>query len=63
MVKSKSAGYICPKLKSSKNQRFSLVENSHDEEEIDSTEGEDFLKTLLPQQDFTDGDISVFLIQ
>ena len=63
MVKSKSAGYICPKLKSSKNQRFSLVENSHDDEEIDSTETEDFFKTLLPQQDFTDGDISVFLIQ
>ena len=62
MVKSKSAGYICPKLKSSKNQRFSLVENSHDDEEIDSTEAEDFFKTLLPQQDF-DGDISVFLIQ
>ena len=63
MVKSKSAGYICPKLKSSKNQRFSLVENSHNDEEIDSTEAEDFFKTLLPQQDFTDGDISVFLIQ
>ena len=58
MVKSKSAGYICPKLKSSKNQRFSLIEDNYadnDDEENDNIEVEDFFKTLLPQQECSNG--------
>ena len=56
MVKSKSAGYICPSLKSSNIHRFSLIEgsNSFDETQEDHKYFDDdseALKSLLPQID------------
>ena len=36
MVKSKSAGYICPSLKEKKGQRFSLAEGSLSDEAANS---------------------------
>ena len=55
MVKSKSAGYICPSLKSANIHRFSLIEN--DANTLDETEEDhrylgddsDAFKSLLPQ--------------
>ena len=56
MVKSKSAGYICPSLKSSNIHRFSLIEgsNSFDETQEDHKYFDDdseAFKSLLPQID------------
>ena len=54
MVKSKSAGYICPSLKSANLHRFSLIEDSNtlDETEEDHKylgDDSDAFKSLLPQ--------------
>ena len=54
MVKSKSAGYICPSLKSANLHRFSLIEDSKilDETEEDHKylgDDSDAFKSLLPQ--------------
>lgn len=54
MVKSKSAGYICPSLKSANIHRFSLIEdaNNLDETEEDHKylgDDSDAFKSLLPQ--------------
>ena len=55
MVKSKSAGYICPKLRAAKLQRFSLIEDSSSLEEaeedhrsLETDTEEDVCKSLLP---------------
>ena len=54
MVKSKSAGYVCPSLKSANIHRFSLSEDSNiiDETEEDHKypgDDSDAFKSLLPQ--------------
>ena len=55
MVKSKSAGYICPKLRAAKLHRFSLIEDSSSLEEteedhrsLETDTEEDVCKSLLP---------------
>ena len=52
MVKSKSAGYICPKP--SDIQRFSLIEDSYgendDENDNDSLDNKQVMKSLLPKR-------------